>query len=356
MLRQDVGIRRSESRLLILTVFLVLAVMSTSSVHATDPPHWTPGVGQDCAGCHMIHQALGGGLTVAAGNVNLCQTCHNPAGQASDLPIYSSDVAVPGVSGTSHGFDVPAVNAAYDVQLPLDPELEERVMDGNVVCSTCHNQHLARAAFGGTPRISTPQRQTALGSTGTLSSGGVYSGAAGSWYLVEIESAGDETSATFRYSKDNATSWMASGLAAGNDVALDDGVTVSFAAGSYQVGERWQFYGSWPFLRTAMDSGDNASGAKFCRDCHRAWVMDDVAVNTGDGSYKSHPVGVGLGTGSRTYDFATPLDGNGAVQGSGGADANPGNDLQLDASGFVQCLSCHGIHYADGNTQTASEP
>ncbi len=330
-----------------------LLAAAAAGAAALEPPHASgPAIVVDCATCHSIHHALGEPITPAA-NVNLCQTCHNPAGLASDLPILSSDAAVPGVGGTSHAFDAPALHATFDTQLPLDAEIAERIMEGYVVCSTCHNQHRAVAALGGTPRISPPKRLTALGSSGILASGGTFTGAEGVWYLVEIDAAGDETSATFRYSKDSGTSWMASGIAAGDGVELDQGVSVSFGAGSYQVGERWRFCGSWPFLRAELDSGDNTSGARFCRDCHRAWTMDHLEVNVGDGSYKSHPVGVGLGA---SYDFAVPLDGNGAVQGSAGADDNPGNDLRLDAFGYVQCLSCHGVHYADSNTQTGSAP
>ena len=41
---------------------------------------------------------------------------------------------------------------------------------------------------------------------------------------------------------------------------------------------------------------------------------------------------------------------------SGANNANPTNDLRLDSGGRVQCLSCHGVHYADSNTQTVDEP
>lgn len=331
-------------------VFLLAA--AAAKLYAIEPPHASgPSIDIDCDTCHSIHHALGDPITPAA-NVNLCQTCHNPAGMACDLPILSSDAAVPGAGGTSHAFDAPAENAAFDTQLPLNSAMAARIMEGHVVCSTCHNQHRAVAALGGTPRVSPPERLTALGSTGILASGGTFTGGEGVWYLVEIDGAGDENTATFRYSKDNGTSWMASGLAAGDGVDLDEGVSVSFGAGSYEVGERWRFYGSWPFLRAELDSGDNSSGNRFCRDCHRAWTMDHLEVNVGDGSTKSHPVGVGLGA---SYDFPVPLDGNGAVQGSAGADGNPGNDLRLDAFGYVQCLSCHGVHHADSNTQTGSE-
>ncbi|MHB0972196.1 MAG: hypothetical protein ACYC60_20805, partial [Thermoanaerobaculia bacterium] len=69
---------------------------------------------------------------------------------------------------------------------------------------------------------------------------------------------------------------------------------------------------------------------------------------------KSHPVGVALNANGGGYDRATPLDANGLVQGGAG-DGNPTNDLTL-AGSTVQCLTCHGIHHADSNTQTPDNP
>ena len=328
---------------------------------AQDAPHWTSTqITIDCTTpCHVTHHATGGGLTTSASNVNLCQSCHTPAGLAGDLPINSADSAVPGVRGTSHAFDAAATNVLLGVQDPLDPPMLARVMEGQVVCSTCHNQHRAEGAFGGRPRVSPAKRVTALGSTGELTSGGVFSGPEGVWYLVEIVTAGNDTSALFRYSKDNGTSWFPTPpatLVAGADVALDSGVTVTFGAGNYALGEGWEFSGSWPFLRATLDSGDNSAGDAYCRDCHRPWVMDHTSVHTYDGNFKSHPVGIALDANGMGYDRTVPLDGNGAEQGAAGEDANPTNDLLFDGTGLVQCLTCHGVHYVDSNTLSVDGP
>lgn len=322
-----------------------------------DPPHWaSTSLGIDCTSqCHVLHQSLGDNLTSAASNANLCQSCHNPAGLASDLAISNADKAIPGVSGSSHAFQVPAVHAAFSTQLPLDFQMSRRVPAGDIICSTCHNQHRSEAIFGGSPRVSPPRPVTALGSTGALSSGGTFTGPQGVWYLVEITQAGNETTARFHFSKDNGTSFFAE-KTAGAGVALDSGVTVTFGVGSYVVGERWELSAAYPFLRATLDAGDNSVGSRFCRDCHRAWVMDHGAVETWDGGPKSHPVGVTLGANGRGYDRTVPLDGNGVAQGSVGTDANPTNDLLLDASGHLQCLTCHGIHFVDSNTQTVDQP
>lgn len=341
-------------------VVLVMAfVLVVSPGQAADAPHWLGALeNTDCtSNCHISHHALGGGLNPQAGNTNLCVSCHN----STNLPIDSTHLAIPGLTGSSHGFDVNPVNAEFGALAPENQAMLLRLMEGNVVCSTCHNQHSAEAAMGGTPRISPPNQVVDNGGTGSVASQGIFNGSQGLWYLLEIDGAGTQTTATFRWSKDNGTSWMGSGVSAGNGlpVTLDSGVEVVFTGVSFVLGEQWEFYGSYPFLRVALDSGDLNSVDKFCRDCHRDWVMTHGDVETWDGSPKSHPIGVGLDANGLAYDRAQPLDGNGVAQTAGAApdvDGNPSNDLKLDASGNVQCLSCHGVHYADSNTLSVDGP
>ena len=370
------GRARSHASVVLTIVVVVFVVAAVSISLGVDPPHWSGVSTQiDCTSqCHVPHHAGGGGLTQAAGNVNLCQSCHN----AGDLPIFNADSAIPRTGGTSHAFDACAVNADLDTQLPTDPEMNVRVMDGDVgcvdgyvVCSTCHDQHAGTSTFGGTTRVGNADKIASYGGTGIVVAGGTYTGAAGSWYLVEITQAGTEGNARFRYSKDNGTSWFPSGCTfadtnpclvadGSNPVALGvDGVAITFNVGSYQIdtdiGERWEFFGAWPFMRSTLGEG----GSSLCAQCHQSWVMDHNAVEIWDGgSYKSHPVGVPLNTNGKGYDRATPLDGNGAVQGGAGEDANPTNDLLLfnGPSDLVECLTCHGVHYVDSNTETVDGP
>lgn len=361
--------RGSKGALAIVAVLAALLV--PERLRASDPPHWfgarITSAELNCTnGCHRLHQAQGGTLTGYAANVNLCQSCHNPASTlAGGLPINNADKAVPGSRGSSHAFDADAANPAYGAQAPSNQEMSLRVMTGRVVCSTCHDQHSASSAMGGDSRISGPVKLTVLGSTGTLASGGTFTGGSGLWYLVEITALGTQTTARFRYSKDNGISWLPTNcsssslgpcLTASNvSVSLDQGVALTFGAGSYAKDERWELSASWPFLRAALDSGDNSSGSKFCRDCHRDWTMDHNATHTWTGTVRSHPVGVALNANGQAYDRVTPLDGNGAVQGGAGADANATNNLRLDG-GRVQCLTCHGVHYTDSNTQSVDGP
>ncbi len=351
----DRRLKKLDRGALATLVGLVMAA-AAAPLAAQDPPHWlSTSINIDCTSqCHVPHQAAGGALNLSASNVNLCQSCHQSTGLAGDLPIATADKAVPGADGIHHAFDACSQNPAAGAQPPLDQQMSLRLMgadapcpQGYVVCSTCHNQHAAESALGGTHRISPGRQITALGTTGTLSSGGSFGGTQGVWYLVEISQAGNETNALFHYSKDNGTSWFPNATA-GINVPLDSGVTVTFGAGSYVLGERWEFSASWPFLRAQL-SVPAGAGSIMCRDCHRSFDMDHTAVETYDGNPKSHPVGVGLNANGRGYDRATPLDGDGGAPGSDGI---PSNDLLLDGSSNVQCLTCHGVHYADSVTAT----
>lgn len=341
----------------------VAAALLVLPAQASDPPHWanSSGLAIDCStGCHQPHTALGNQLTSLAGNANLCQSCHVGTGSASALPVNTSDKAnLTTETGIHHSWDVTPVNSAVGTVSPTDPggttgnqTWANRLSagtTGNIVCSTCHDQHAANhsgnPADTGLPRISPAKKTTAFTSP-LIASGGAYTGAAGVWYLVEISTGGALGTAKFRYSKDNGVTWFVSNLTAAASVALDSGVIVGFPAGTYVLNERYEFSAAWPFLRKPLDSGDNATGQKFCRNCHSGWAMDAATSHTWTGTARSHPVGVTVPVNSAFR--TTFLDGNGALQTVG--DGNIGNDLRLDATGRIQCWTCHAAHFAPSNT------
>ena len=117
---------------------LLAAALGAPPLHASDPPHWSgKALSIDCGtACHTPHQAAGGGLTQAAANVTLCQSCHNPSGLAQALSLTDAEKAVPDMRGTSHAFGVPGINPASGAQAPLDGAMQLSVTGGNVVCST----------------------------------------------------------------------------------------------------------------------------------------------------------------------------------------------------------------------------
>ncbi|MEI6748082.1 MAG: cytochrome c3 family protein [Bacteroidales bacterium] len=97
--------------------------------------------GNACNQCHINHTSPGGQLTSIIGNANLCISCHNPAGSASLKPFANSDKAIPGTSGTSHAWDKNAFNATYQTNMPTNTAMLARINSGQIICSTCHDQH-----------------------------------------------------------------------------------------------------------------------------------------------------------------------------------------------------------------------
>ena len=346
----------------------LLIAAAGPSVIAQDAPHWSgASLTIDCtSNCHTLHQAQGTGLTAHADNENLCFSCHFTGGVASDVAISNADKAVPHVVGTSHAFGVAATqdfdgDGINDVVPPANSGMALRVMNGNIVCSTCHNQHKSEATTGGTPRVGNARMLTTNGSIDGLIPGGDYTGAEGQWYLVAITVSGNQSNAKFGFSKDNGTSWFPNNCVPGGTttgcltangatpVGLDAGVTLTFAPGSYVAGDRWEFSASWPFLRATHSTASD--GSILCRDCHSPWVNTTADVRTWDGGVKSHPVGVSYPAPSPDDLFHdVPLDGDAA------GDTNASNDLTFDGSGHIECMTCHGVHFVDSNTLTEDGP
>ena len=364
-------------------IWLLMAVVN---VEAADPPHWSgAAVNIDCTTqCHTLHQAAGGGLTSAQENAALCQSCHNPAdANAGNLAMNDSDKAVRGSGGMHHAWAALAVNTELNTQLPTDSQMRVRVKcstdpcpdeatraaEGQIVCSTCHNQHNSLQTNGGTPRISAAKKVIDSGGSGTLASSGTYSGSTGYWYWVQIvDISGGDKFCWATVGDTAGTIWSPAGcdpaagppvltpnLPATGTVALGaDGVQVTFGGSGFVVGERWEFNASWPFLRDELNDigGTDSGGNIFCMNCHdpTAWQMIDAGTWNG-GSVKSHPIGVTLPVDNF---HAAPLESDG----SAGDDGNPTNDLTLfgASNDQVQCLTCHGIHFVDSNTNTVDGP
>ena len=350
-----------------LRVLVLTLIAFTGSAFAANDPHG-PTYGTGCTTCHATHKSAGASLTNAISNESLCASCHNLGGTAAAYATERFVKADPvNRLGSSHAWNVPAESSSTGAAMPAGDALKNHIYGGNIVCSTCHDEHhtdpsAIAAGLGGTQTASPATRVAGSGS-GTLTYAAA-SAASEKGYLVEIiEAGGAAGSARFRISNDGGISWYgyagswatyAPGNAAltGASVTLNDGANiVATFSGTFAIGDRFRFHVSYPFLRVALDSGNNTSGTKFCRDCHASRAMDHTSVNTWDGSLKSHPVGITLGANGGGYDRAVPLDANGMPQGGAG-DGIGGNDLKLASDQTIQCLSCHAAHHADGNTAT----
>lgn len=115
-----------------------------------DGPHMIDDAPIICGRCHGIPDLPGGHEGLVEGQGVLCMSCHNAAGQGLNIPVHELDLADPyGTNpnaadgrGRSHAWGVPAVNAQADSVGPIPGgEMSRYLDDGQLKCSTCHNQH-----------------------------------------------------------------------------------------------------------------------------------------------------------------------------------------------------------------------
>jgi hypothetical protein len=138
-------------------------------------------------------------------------------------------------------------------------------------------------------------------------------------------------------------------------------VSTAFPA-PVRAGDRYEIVGRH-YQRTTDDMN------QMCEDCHFYRVQSHFRVEGGDVAYPanginvfSHPVGAALHANGRGYDRSAPLDVNGMPQGgqrsaSGGEwPDNASNNLVLDGTNTVRCLTCHTVHYSDSNSLTVDLP
>lgn len=320
-------------RLLLPLLGVGLALLLAGLAGAQDPPHDSTN-SIDCANCHTAHKAPGGSITVVLGNANLCQSCHNSAegSPAKFLPFDEADQALPG----------PGLPAG---QLPA---------------GTSHRWDSGASGHAEADGANT--------STGSVQSGGAFTGRYAKTYTITINSGGDVGTATFDWS--DTRGGGATGVVTGSNIALDEGVTATFSDGttpSFVAGDQWRIYVrtdinqptlaalaarisdgkimcstchnqhlqvAEPFDSSAPAYGGSGTGAgrhfqrldndtnQMCLDCHSA---RDVQLASGG----SHPVAVTIpGTGEYQLPATLPLD---------------------KTLGQVQCLSCHQPHYAPTN-------
>lgn len=337
---------------------LLLAFASTA--WASDPPHdmsSSPGI--TCNSCHTLHIAQGASLTNVVGNANLCKSCHDSRGPTFAWPVGYQ--AVPDSQGRSHRWDATAANPTFGATTPTNPGLLAHLSGTTLQCSTCHDQHLGANANRGRQRVSVTVgaaiTRTAGSGTGTLVLNQPNAAATAKGYRVEVLLGGAAGAATFRVSNDNGLSWFGwnagawaagtpTGAPTGAAVPLNDGVNVTVTfAGTFVTGDAWNFYVSYPFLQMPM------TDSALCENCHLQRVQTAASVESGGDGVKvfSHPVGESL---AKAYDRAPTalLDSNGAPQTTG--DGLLTNDLTLDSTNKVRCLTCHGLHNVDSNSLT----
>lgn len=311
---------------LLALALMAAALLPGRAALALDPPHDLSNL-IVCLTCHTPHGALGSQITRVEGNSNLCMSCHNPTAIAAGRPFSLADQALPGVRGTSHRWD------------------------------SGPSGHVDAALSNTSP--------------GRINSLGVFTGRIEKAYTITIATAGDAAAARFNWSDGQGGS--GTNLPAGPDVALADGLRLSFSNGaaspSFRAGDSWQLHvrtdlrlpdpgvvfeaqmsqrvvdgkvscsvchdqhsqeltpfdpAAPPFAGPGTGAGRHFQRAQnnanqMCKTCHSA---RDVAAS----AQGSHPVGVVI---PARAGFQAPAA------------------LPLDAEGKVQCMSCHRPHFAD---------
>jgi len=218
-------------------VYLVCqALILPQVLLAVDPPHVTTG---QCADCHMPHLGLGGDLTSAAGNANLCISCHQSGGSASVKAFAASDQALPwpglpagtNATGTSHRWDASAAG---------------------------HIQFLGGAA---------------VPSSGSIAPSGAYSGRYPSTYTLTITTSGRVNTARFSWAASPPNTGTGANVLVTASVSLENGISLIFKDGtttSFQSGDKWNLYVR-PDLRSPTNQillAHSENGATSCSACH----------------------------------------------------------------------------------------
>jgi hypothetical protein len=256
------------------------------------------------------------------------------------------------------GATPPDPNSADPVVAAMGAHLD---VGGKLKCSTCHDVHGDAAPSAGTVHVS-PGLATTItvttGSGGTLKVSSAPAGAKAAGYVIKVATF-TAPNGTFQISHDNGRTFGTATAFSNNGTAakLDDNVATITITGTPSVGQTWQSFSvSYPFLR--------ADGARMCVSCHKDRDMrwgnvegtgtipgTNTAVSLTNTVF-SHPVGNALGVNGGGYDRSstTILDANGVVQSTGGGDGNIVNDLVLDPSGNVNCLTCHHPHNSPSNS------
>lgn len=348
----------------------VLVALAPVAGRALDAPHDQTFSNGDCSNCHSLYVA---GPSGDPDYTPGCLACHNSLPSSRfGFPWLTADQAAVGQGGNHHSWSGYAANPKAGARAPVGAVMQKQLVDGRLQCTVCHDPHRAAPENAAGKQHTSIDVGVAVDESGGDSAGTarmtlVAPGGDPKAYRLQVATV-DASGGTFLISHDFglatpswfnwvSNAWVA-GTAAGpgkpylndTDVTLDDpAVRVRFTAGA-AVGNYWDFWVSYPFLRGSIQDDT------LCVACHAERNMTSFRVRGADVSYKpngvrkfSHPVGEALNSNGLNRDrtAATLLDASGVVQAAG--DGNVSNDLQLPG-GVVRCTSCHAVHGADSNS------
>jgi predicted CXXCH cytochrome family protein len=202
---------------------------------ALDAPHGAA-QGLNCMACHLNHELFGNQIGSTAGNANACLSCHQTGGLASRAALADRQqaklppaAAGQSAAGTSHRWDAGP--------------------SGRV-----------ESLSGAPPDAVAP--------------GGVYTGRYAAGYTITITSAGNSGAARFDWTGVGPGAGSGAGVFTGNDVPLENGLTVSFrdrrAAPAFWPGDQWRILVR-PDLQPPANPemlGTLTDGKLVCATCH----------------------------------------------------------------------------------------
>ncbi len=355
-----------------------------------------------CNKCHSLsHNALGASYTRDT-NSNLCISCHKFGEEGSKKHFSSSEQAdLVAMQGTSHRWDsvMPAEDSENN---PYGLRSYNKITNGvikgmldkiglcsdnntkgkcnittytnrttceanggiwtptnrtrstcesttnkgkwtaHVVCSTCHNQH-SHNEEPWNPDPDMGNAGVASGGTTTTIIDNTRNWEGNKWVGAYIKMTSG--------SNNNQRRKILSNTA--NSITVSAAFTYSVAGGNSYVIMKDRNY-----MRISNNEG------QLCEACHYYMTPQGQAadIKTWNGRKKSHPVGRSLQEAGSSY-HPVPLDANLAPQAgapryhlNAEGDTNLTNNLVMDAQGRVRCMTCHGIHYTDSNTETEDQP
>jgi predicted CXXCH cytochrome family protein len=328
----------------------LLTLLAARAIATHQPPHDATFAVQ-CLSCHVPHGGAGNILTRFETVPTLCMSCHVPGDQASALPFSDQDQAFPGQFGTSHRFDSGPSGH-------VEPALSNT-------------------------------------STGSLRSGGTFTGRIEKRYGITVASDGDVGVATFDW--DDGEGASATDIVTGSEVFLDSGLLLRFEDGgpspSFVTGDSYTLFVrtdlrlpqfndaadfedemarrlAWLGPRLPDRSHDDTYAKVVCTVCHDPHKQDhppfDPAAPADPGEYTAP--GGGRHLQRRANDMNqmcvvchSPRDVRSASEGShpvsvgipSGADFQLPSVLPLTATDEVVCMSCHDVHFTDSGGANA---
>ncbi len=321
-----------ESSLAAAMVALITALAVAAS-SGMDAPHTA-----SCLECHQTHVLFGNQIGASFGNANECQSCHQPGGLASALPMAEGEQAQPWP-----GLPANSVPSGKSHRWDSSPS-------GRVV------------GLGMTP-------------VDALARGGVYAGRYPKTYTVTISADGDAGTALFNWVGTAPGGGSGANLLTGQNVPIENGLTFTFLnyrtnSPAFRAGDSWQVPvrpGVTPPSNPEMVN-QTPGGTVVCSTCHDQHSQVNEPFDSAAPPYTGSPTSSGrhfMRVNNGQDQMCAECHGSRFVTNSAAgshpvgvlvasnAYYHPPTSLPLDkTAGRMQCSTCHQVHQSPANDGT----